>query len=87
MTEKECLQYCYNKGFYWGENGIKLYDILDRVSCWCCGFKNKPELENMLEYLPEYYLKRIKLLKQIKENNKRGSVIIKQTKKEFEKLF
>lgn len=87
MTEKDCLEYCYQRGFYWEENNIRLYDILDRVSCWCCGNKNKPELENMLEYLPEYYLKRIKLLKQIKENNKRGSIVTKQAKKEFEKMF
>lgn len=87
MTEKDCLEYCYNLGFYWEENGIRLYDILDRVSCWCCGNKNKPELENMLKYLPEYYLKRIELLKQIKKNNKKGSVVIKQTKKEFLKMF
>ena len=36
MTEKDCLEYCYNRGFYWEENGVQLYDILDRVSCWCC---------------------------------------------------
>lgn len=91
MSEKECLDYCYNRGFEWKENcvlgSVRLYDILDRVSCWCCGFKNKPELDNMLEYLPNYYLKRIKLLKQIKKNNKKGSVIIKQAQKEFGKMF
>ena len=43
MTEKDCLEYCYNRGFYWEENGIKLYDKLDRVSCWCCANKNKKE--------------------------------------------
>lgn len=57
MTEKECLQYCYNKGFYWKENGIKLYDILDRVSCWCCANKNNKELRNYKKYLPEYFEK------------------------------
>ena len=87
MTEKDCLNYCYEKGFFWEENGIKLYDILDRVSCWCCGFKNKHELDNMLKYLPDYYLKRIKLFKQIKKNNKKGSIVVKQTKKEFDKMF
>lgn len=73
MTEKDCLEYCYNKGFYWEENGVRLYDILDRVSCWCCANKNKKELENMRIYLPEYYLKYIDLLKKIKENNKKRS--------------
>lgn len=65
--EKDCLKYCYNRGFYWKENEVKLYDILDRVSCWCCANKNKKELENMRIYLPEYYLKYIDLLKKIKD--------------------
>lgn len=73
MTEKQCLEYCYNRGFYWEENGIRLYDILDRVSCWCCANKNKKELENMRIYLPEYYLKYIDILKRIKEKNKKRS--------------
>ena len=73
MTEKDCLEYCYNRGFYWKENGIRLYDVLDRVSCWCCANKNKKELESMRLYLPEYYLKYIELLKKIKENNKKRS--------------
>ena len=29
MTEKDCLQYCYDKGFNWDEDGIELYSILD----------------------------------------------------------
>ena len=73
MAEKDCLEYCYNKGFYWEENGVRLYDVLDRVSCWCCANKNKRELENMRIYLSEYYLKYIDLLKQIKQNNKKRS--------------
>lgn len=55
MTEKDCLEYCYSKGFYWVENGIRLYDVLDRVSCWCCCNKNKKELYNIWRYLPEYW--------------------------------
>lgn len=36
MTEADCLQYCYSAGYFWLEGSIRLYDILDRVSCWCC---------------------------------------------------
>ena len=86
-TEKDCLQYCYNKGFYWEENGVRLYDILDRVSCWCCANKNKKELENMRIYLPNYYLKYIDLLKQIKHNNKRTAVVTEKAREQFLKLF
>lgn len=86
MTEKDCLEYCYLKGYYWEENNIRLYDILDRVSCWCCGNKNKKELENMRIYLPEYYLKNIELLKRIKINNKKG-VVVEKAKEQFMKMF
>lgn len=55
MTEKECLKYCYDKGWNWNENGVELYDILDRVSCWCCKNKNLKELKNMHDYLPKYW--------------------------------
>ena len=57
MTEKDCLQYCYDKGYNWDENGIELYSILDRVSCWCCQNKNLKELKNMYMYLPDYWQK------------------------------
>ena len=55
MTEGDCLTYCYSKGFDWVENGIELYSILDRVSCWCCCNKNKKELYNIWRYLPQYW--------------------------------
>lgn len=86
MTEQQCLENCYSKGYYWEENGIRLYDILDRVSCWCCANKNKKELENMRIFLPEYYLRYIDMLKQIKANNKKG-IVVENAKKKFMKLF
>lgn len=57
MTEKDCLDFCYSEGFTWEEDGIELYDILDRVSCWCCANKNKKELKNYYLYLPNYWNK------------------------------
>ena len=55
MTESNCLQYCYEHGYSWNENGVELYDVLDRVSCWCCRNKNLKELKNIYIYLPEYW--------------------------------
>ena len=55
MSEKDCLQYCREKGFNWLEDNIDLYDILDRVSCWCCANKNLKELRNYYKYLPQYW--------------------------------
>lgn len=57
MTEKDCLDYCYSKGYNWNEDGIDLYSVLDRVSCWCCANKNQKELRNIKKFLPEYWNK------------------------------
>lgn len=56
-TEKDCLRYCYSKGYSWEEDGIDLYSILDRVSCWCCANKNLKELRAYYKYLPTYWNK------------------------------
>jgi len=55
MAESDCLSYCYSKGFHWQEDGIELYSILKRVSCWCCRNKNLKELENMYRHLLKYW--------------------------------
>ena len=55
MTEKDCLQYCYDNGYDWNEDGVELYSLLDRVSCWCCSNKNLKELKNIYLYLPKYW--------------------------------
>lgn len=55
MTENDCLIYCYDHGWNWDENGVELYSVLDRVSCWCCQNKNLKELKNIYMYLPEYW--------------------------------
>lgn len=57
MSEYDCLEYCYSKGFYWDEDGVRLYDVLDRVSCWCCSNKNLKELRNYYKFLPKYWNK------------------------------
>lgn len=56
MTEQDCLNYCYSKGFNW--NG--LYEKFSRLSCWCCPlqrigelkilYNNYPDLWNRLQY-------------------------------------
>ena len=61
MTEEDCLRYCYDRGYDWNQNGVRLYDILDRCSCWCCWNKNKKELYNMYRYLPDYWKRMLRL--------------------------
>lgn len=55
MAEKDCLEYCYSKGWHWEENGYELYDLLDRVSCKYCKNKNLKELRNIYHYMPEVW--------------------------------
>lgn len=55
MKESDCLEYCYNKGWHWSENGYELYDLLDRVSCKYCKNKNLHELRNIYHYMPEVW--------------------------------
>ncbi|MCI8564342.1 MAG: phosphoadenosine phosphosulfate reductase [Lachnospiraceae bacterium] len=55
MTEAECLEYCYQHGVQWKQSGIRLYDILDRVSCQHCQQKNLKELRNIRKHLPELW--------------------------------
>lgn len=58
MTENDCLVKCYKSGFNWTEaNGIDLYDVLDRVSCYCCRNKNLNELRAIYRHLPQYWQK------------------------------
>ena len=52
---RDCLALCYERGHTWSEAGVRLYDVLDRVSCWCCRTKNHREIRAMREHLPEYY--------------------------------
>lgn len=55
MTERDCLIYCRERGWTWEQDGVDLYDILSRVSCWCCGNKNLKELEAMYRRLPKWW--------------------------------
>ena len=83
MTEKDCLKYCYDKGFGWLEDGIELYSILDRVSCWCCGNKNLKELRNYYKYLPSYWSK----LKDLQSKTNRPMKYNKYTVFDLEEKF
>ena len=50
-TEKDCLEYCYAKGF--DRDG--LYEIFHRVSCWCCPLQSLQELRNLREHFPDLW--------------------------------
>ena len=80
MTEADALKYCYDRGWDWREKTpttksgyINLYQILDRVSCWCCANKNKQELRNIFQYLPQYWNRLEALQDQIERPMKKFS--------------
>lgn len=83
MTEADCLQYCRDQGYNWLEDGIDLYSILDRVSCWCCANKNLKELKNYYKHLPRYWEK----LKMIQRQTNRPMKYNKYTVFELEDKF
>jgi len=51
MTEKDCLDYCYQRGFDWGG----LYNIFHRVSCWCCPLQSLDELRKLRKNFPDLW--------------------------------
>jgi len=53
MTEEDCLNYCYDKGYDWSG----LYNFFKRVSCWCCPMQSLEELRHLRSYYPELWEK------------------------------
>lgn len=53
ITEKQALDYCYNKGLDWGG----LYEKFHRVSCWCCPLSRIGELRVLYNDFPEIWKK------------------------------
>jgi 3'-phosphoadenosine 5'-phosphosulfate sulfotransferase (PAPS reductase)/FAD synthetase len=51
MTEKDCLEYCYEKGFIWNY----LYNAFNRVSCWCCPLQPLKALKMLYIYFPRLW--------------------------------
>lgn len=63
MTEADALEHCYSQGVEYQEAGHRLYDLLDRASCYCCANKNLKELRNIYTNLPEYW-NRLKVMQE-----------------------
>lgn len=52
-SESDALEYCKGLGFDWGG----LYDIFNRVSCWCCPLAAISELRKLWIYFPDLWRK------------------------------
>jgi len=51
MTERDCLQYCYDRGFTLGG----LYEKFNRLSCYLCPMKSLNELRIIRRDFPELW--------------------------------
>lgn len=51
ITEAQALQICYDRGFDFGG----LYEIYNRVSCWCCPMQRIDELRKLRIHHPELW--------------------------------
>lgn len=78
MKENDCFMYCYKEFYDWG----KLYQLLDRVSCWCCGNKNLKELKNIYLYMPKYWQK-LKDLQSMTDRQFRKDYTFEQLEEKF----
>lgn len=77
--EKTCLEYCYQKGYDWGG----LYEIFDRVSCWCCPLKTLEELRRLRKHRPVLW-EELKDMDRRSWNQFRKDYSVKDLEKRFE---
>ena len=78
MTEADCLQFCYDRGFNW--NG--LYEHFDRLSCWCCPLKSLKELKILYKFYPDLWQK-LKDMDEKSYNQFRSDYSIKELEEKF----
>jgi 3'-phosphoadenosine 5'-phosphosulfate sulfotransferase (PAPS reductase)/FAD synthetase len=77
LTEKECLQYCYSKGFNW-EN---LYKKIPRVSCYCCPMQRTDGLRVIYNEYPILWKNLQEMDKKTKRRFKERYTLDRLTKK------
>ena len=80
ITERQALQYCYDRGFDWEG----LYKLFDRVSCWCCPLQSLRELENLYLYFPDLW-ERLKEMDKRAFNQFKADYSVEQLEQRFEK--
>ena len=85
MTEADCLEYCYARGFDWGG----LYELFDRVSCWCCPLQSLKALRTLKNNRPELWAKLLEMDKIINEvpRDKRNNFQFTKSLTDIERRF
>lgn len=64
MTEKDALEYCYSKGYFFDG----LYKHRKRVSCFCCPLQRKQDIERLFLHHPDKWNYMLNLDSKIKDN-------------------
>ena len=79
MTEEDCLNYCRERGFDWSG----LYDVMKRVSCWCCPLQSLKELRVLYHEFPELW-EQLKKWDEMTWRNFRADYSVKQLEERFD---
>ena len=66
ITEEKALQYCYDKGFFWGG----LYTHFDRVSCFCCPLQKLGDLRRLRKHYPDLWARMLDMDSRVTQKNK-----------------
>lgn len=64
ISEKDAIEYCKAHGFDWGG----LYEVFDRVSCFCCPLQGLAECRKLRKYYPHLWARMLEWDDQIENN-------------------
>ena len=70
-TEADCLKYCYEHGYDWEG----LYEMFDRVSCYCCPLQPVGELRKLRKHFPELWNEMLEMDKKTWREFKMGRTL------------
>lgn len=57
ITEKQALENCYQRGYYWGG----LYHHFSRVSCFCCPQKSEDDIRKIRRFYPDLWAEMLRM--------------------------
>ena len=77
-TEADAMKYCRDKGYDWEG----LYDIFNRVSCWCCPLQPLADLRKLRTHFPELWCT-LEELDEKQPKPYKSSLTVKQLGKRF----
>lgn len=66
MAEADCLAYCTSLGYHWDG----LYDVFDRVSCFCCPLQRIGALRKLRKHYPDLWATMLEWDSRIPDYNK-----------------